>query len=185
MSLGQGEGGEGDSVWKRRALGRLQLCKLPEAGSQAGKPATLTLGFLLEERRGRSGFSGVWLGSRGGARWPPAQPSGGPGGRAPGAGPGSLVGPGAPASPVAPSLPGGGRAASGASWGPAGRGWAGARDPTQHPWGPRGRDPHLRPRCPPAPVALTFQPCRVFPSNSAGFAGSPLVGCQHPAPPPA
>lgn len=80
MSLGQGEGEEGNSVWKRRALGWLQLCKLPEAASQAGKPATLTLSFLLEERRGHSGFSGVWLGSRGGAHWPPAQPSGGPGG---------------------------------------------------------------------------------------------------------
>lgn len=80
MSLGQGEGEEGNSVWKSRALGWLQLCKLPEAGSQAGNPATPSLGFLLEERRGPSGFSGVWLGSRGGAHWPPAQPSGGPGG---------------------------------------------------------------------------------------------------------
>lgn len=59
MSLGQGEGRT--ATLKKRALGWLQLCKLPEAGSQAGKPATLTRVFLLEEKRGHSGFSGVWL----------------------------------------------------------------------------------------------------------------------------
>ena len=39
LSQGQGEKGKILSVWKIRALGRLQLCKLPEAGLQAGKPA--------------------------------------------------------------------------------------------------------------------------------------------------
>ena len=41
VSQGQGEKGKILSVWKIRAIGRLQLCKLPEAGLQAGKAAWL------------------------------------------------------------------------------------------------------------------------------------------------
>lgn len=91
-------------TWKRRALGGLRPCQPPEAGSQAREACHSSLcRFHWEESRDCSGSSGVWLGSRRGACWPPAQPSGGPGRSGTGAHSASLRG--SPQSSLASSQP--------------------------------------------------------------------------------
>lgn len=160
MSWGGSGRGQSRSVWKRRAFGHSSAASRPRRDPRRGSRPP-SPGFLREERRGHSGFSGVWSGSRGGALWPPAQPSGGPG-----ADPGALLG-SRPRPLRQPLL------SPSAAAGPGHRvGTAGPRlGPVQWlhppPWGPGSPDPHPRPRRPAA--------CSRGPDVSAWLRAFPVI----------
>lgn len=134
MSPGRREGGRKAARLEEKGAGPAPAAHAARGGG-AGREACLRQGFLREGRRGRSGFSSVWLGSRGGASWPSAQPSGGLG-----PGPGSLWGTQGPSLASSVSSP------QGRLWGGGVVGMTRSR---------LGRGPATPPRIPGAQAAVT------------------------------
>lgn len=187
--LGQGAGGAraGLSGRGRRAFGAAAASRAARGRIPGGEAGHRVLASSWKREEAIPDFP-VSGGEPGRGRWPPAQPSGGPG-----AGPGALLGPRAPASPAASSLPQGGDGGPGTVWGQPAKAGPGPVAPPGLP-GAWAALTHI-----PAPAAgrLLPWPCRVglaarFPSNSPasqeaswwGASSRHPSGCRPFSPPP-